>query len=194
MGSAMRSVGLGGSDIGTGASAAATGGAGLGGWGTAALLGGGSVIAGLLGASAAQDAAQIQADAAKQAAQATQYQYQQTRADLLPYQAMGINATNALTSAMGLQAGMDPSKSLLLSSFNPTMAQLEATPGYKFSLLQGLDAAQNNMAAQGLGRSGAAAKGAINYAEGLAGTTYQQQFQNALAQKSQIYNMLAGNM
>jgi hypothetical protein len=72
------------------------------------------------------------------------------------------------------------------------MAQLSQTPGYQFTLGQGMQAAQNGFAAQGLGASGAAQKGAINYAEGLAGTTFQQQFQNYLSQNQQIYNMLGG--
>jgi len=58
--------------------------------------------------------------------------------------------------------------------------------------MQGMEAAQNGFAAQGLGQSGAALKGGINYAEGLASTTFQQQFQNYLGQNQQIYNMLGG--
>lgn len=76
--------------------------------------------------------------------------------------------------------------------FNPTMASLAATPGYQFILQQGLQGVQNSYAASGLGTSGPALKGAANYAEGLAGTTYQQQFENYLAQNQQIYNMLGG--
>jgi hypothetical protein len=82
----------------------------------------------------------------------------------------------------------------LTAKFNPTMTQLAQTPGYQFTLDQGLLAAQNGYAAQGLGSSGAAEKGAINYASGLASTTYQQQFENYLAQNQQIYNMLGGEV
>ena len=63
-------------------------------------------------------------------------------------------------------------------TFAPTMENLEKTPGYKFILDQGLKAVQNSYAAQGLGTSGAAMKGAADYAEGLASTTYQNQFKN----------------
>lgn len=53
-------------------------------------------------------------------------------------------------------------------------ATLAKTPGYQFSLDQGLRASNNQLAARGLGGSGGAvAKGATNYAEGLAGTTWQ---------------------
>ncbi len=50
---------------------------------------------------------------------------------------------------------------------------LQKTPGYQFTQQQGLQATQNAMAAQGLGVSGAALKGAANYATGLAQNTYQ---------------------
>lgn len=80
----------------------------------------------------------------------------------------------------------------LLQPFNPTMEDLAKTPGYQFTLGQGLQAVQNSYAAQGLGSSGAAIKGAANYAEGLASTTYQQQFNNYWTQLMHQYDMLSG--
>lgn len=71
-------------------------------------------------------------------------------------------------------------------------ADLANTPGYQFTLGQGLQAINNSYAAQGQGKSGNVMAGGINYAEGLAGTTYNQQFANYLAQNQQIYNMVAG--
>lgn len=69
---------------------------------------------------------------------------------------------------------------------------LESTPGYQFNLTQGLKAVQNSAAARGLGNSGAALKGAANFATGLADSTYQNQFANELAQRNQAYNQLLG--
>jgi hypothetical protein len=68
----------------------------------------------------------------------------------------------------------------------PTQAQLEATPGYKFTLQQGLESVQNSAAARGLGSSGAALKGAATYVTGLADQTYQNNF-NDMAQVAQGY-------
>lgn len=85
------------------------------------------------------------------------------------------------------------------STFNPTNAPLTApftaaslpyTPGYQFTLNQGLKSTQNSYAAEGLGSSGAALKGAADYATGQAGNTYNQQFANYLTQNQQIANML----
>jgi len=79
---------------------------------------------------------------------------------------------------------------MLTAPFSP--ADLTNTPGYKFTLDQGLQTVQNSYAAQGLGRSGAALKGAAGYATGLAQSTYNQQLNNYLTQNRQVYDMLMG--
>lgn len=66
-----------------------------------------------------------------------------------------------------------------LASTNEESA-LEATPGYKFTLDQGLKSVQNSAAARGLGTSGAALKGAASYVTGLADSTYQSNLLNPL--------------
>lgn len=111
----------------------------------------------------------------------------------------GLNALfgQGATPGSGTGGGATPFQGTgvygsLTSPFNPTMAQLSQTPGYQFTLGQGLMATQNSFAAQGLGSSGAAMKGAAQYAEGLASTTYQQQFNNYWAQNQSIYNELMG--
>lgn len=143
-------------------------------------------------ADAATNAAQIQAHAADNAAAQQEAQFEQTNANLQPYRALGSGAIGELSQLTGTNTGGNPLTAPLTKPFNPTMADLEATPGYQFTKDQGLKSVQNSFAAQGLGSSGAAIKGGTNYAEGLASTTFQQQFNNYLAQNQQIYNMLAG--
>lgn len=146
-----------------------------------AIIGSGVVGAGasIFGSQTAADA---QRDAANQASQTQLQMFGQTQQNLAPFIQGGQQSLGALQAAIpGLTA-----------NFNPTMQQLQQTPGYQFTLGQGLKSTQNSYAAQGLGSSGAAMKGAANYAEGLAGTTYQQQFTNNLAQNAQAYNMLYG--
>lgn len=147
-----------------------------------AALAGGSAISGLVGANASSNAASAQQQAAQQATQAQLAMYKNNAANLQPFIQSGLVGQDALMRAIPT----------LIKPFQPTMAQLAATPGYQFALQQGQLGTQNSFAAQGLGTSGAALKGAANYAEGLASTTYQQQFQNDLSSKSQQYNMLAG--
>ena len=152
----------------------------------AGVIGGGAQIAGAaIGGNAASSAA-------KTAANTQLDMFNQTQANLAPYISAGNSAESALQPLIGTNAGGNPLTAALTAPFQPTMAQLSQTPGYQFTLGQGLEATQNSYAAQGLGSSGAAMKGGIQYAEGLAGTTYQQQFQNYLTQNAQIYNMLTG--
>src|ERR1035438_109307 len=64
-------------------------------------------------------------------------------------------------------------------SFNPS--PLQNPPGYQFQLQQGNRGVSAGRAAAGLSGSGAAAKALGTFDQGLAGTTYNQQYQNALS-------------
>ena len=139
-----------------------------------------SLIGGLISSSAASSAADTQAAAADRAAAASQAQYAQTREDLAPYRGYGTVAGGQLVNRLNQ----------LTSPFNPTMADLEATPGYQFTRDQGLKSVQNAAAAKGLGISGAALKGAANYATGLADSTYKTQFDIDQANKTNSFNKL----
>lgn len=79
-------------------------------------------------------------------------------------------AGSAPTNQQGMMQGF---------SWNPTMQQLASTPGYQFTLQQGLQGVQNQYSGMGLGVSGAEQKGAASYASGLASQTYDQQLKNA---------------
>lgn len=146
---------------------------------TGAIIGGSvaSAGAGLIGSSQASAA---QTKAAKIAAQTQQVMYDQTRADLAPYRDIGTYAGNQLTNRLAE----------LTSPIVMDQASLEATPGYRFNLSQGLKAAQNSAAARGLGLSGAAIKGATTFATGLADSTFQNQFSNAVTNQTNAFNKL----
>lgn len=169
--------------------------------GAGAIGGISSLIGGANSASAATQAAKIQAQAATQASQLQyqaeqqalgfqQQQYQTTQQNLAPYMAAGGAGLSDLLASTGSLAGqvqgavqpITPITSALTGPPPNNMALLAQTPGYQFTLQQGLQATQNSYAAQGLGTSGAALKGAANYSEGLASTTYEQQYQNWLNQ------------
>lgn len=93
---------------------------------------------------------------------------------------------------MGASAGTTPSQS---GSPPDILTALQNLPGYQFTLQQGLKSTQSGAAARGLGSSGAALKGAANYATGLADSTYGNQV-NRLAQSAGMglsaANALAG--
>lgn len=153
-----------------------------------------SAVASVAGAainSSAAGAASKEQAAAQNAAMAQQAAYyNDASGNLTPFITTGQSANSQLATLTGTNAGGNPLTAALTAQFQPTMDQLSATPGYQFSLNQGLKAAQNNLTAQGLGGSGQAEAGAANYAQGLASTTYNQQLQNYLAQNQQTYNML----
>lgn len=147
---------------------------------------------GLLGSSANQQASSQMSQGNLMAALMQQQMYQQQQQNLAPFMKTGQNALGALAPLIGAQEGGNPLTSPLTSMFNPTMEQLAQTPGYQFTLDQGLRNVQNSFAAKGLGSSSNALRGAADYATGLASQTYQQQFQNYWNQNQNIYNMLAG--
>ena len=145
----------------------------------------GAAVAGVAGSmmssSAAKSAAKTQAGAADAATAAAAQQNAQTRSDLLPYNQAGQDAQAKLNA---LSSG-DPSAWRVYGmsgpTFQPTQAQLAATPGYQWDLSQGLNSVNSSNAAKGLGVSGAALKGAANFATGLANNTLTTQagiFQN----------------
>jgi hypothetical protein len=148
----------------------------------AAIIGIGAAVGGIATAVGASSAAHAQERAAQLASQTQQSQYNQTRADLLPYQQAGQGALNQLQQQMGY----------LTTPFNPTQQQLEQTPGYQFNLSQGLKSVNNALGARGLLNSGAVMKGAASYATGLADSTYLDQFNVDQANKNNIYNRLMG--
>lgn len=117
----------------------------------------------------------------QQAADAQAAMYQQTRADLAPYTQAGVNNLgNLQTFANSGPYGPGGTNYLAMAEGQlpgqMTQAELEATPGYQFTRTQGLQAVQNAAAARGLGVSGAALRGAADYATGLANSTYKDQF------------------
>lgn len=167
---------------------------------TIGLLGGTALqgIGGLLGAGqqqrAASSAGQMGWLGAILAAQAQEQGYQRAQQALSPYSTAGSNAINMLMGYLqgdaAQKAGIGGGGANLMSTFQPTQAQLEQTPGYQFTLSQGTKAAQNAAAARGLGSSGGAIQSGVDYATGLASTTFQQQLENYLKQNQQAFNML----
>jgi hypothetical protein len=146
--------------------------------GSAAIGAAGSIFGASQQANAAQAGIAAQQQMYGQGLSFAQQQAGQAAGTLNPFITAGSNALGAYQAALpGLTKPFDAS-------------MLASTPGYQFTLGQGLKSTQNAFAAQGLGSSGAALKGAAAYSTGLAQNTYNQQFQNYLAQNQQIGNLL----
>ena len=142
-----------------------------------------------------------QASGQEQAANTQQAMFNTIQGNEQPYIQEGQSANSALSQLLGLTpatgkggtaSGTGLQGGYLTQTFQPTMAQLESTPGYQFALQQG-DQAINNANAPGIGAaSGAAYKSLINYNQGLASTQYQNQFNNFQTQQNNIFNRLSG--
>lgn len=113
--------------------------------------------------------------------------------NLQPYLQGGNTGLTGLLGMLGLPGGEAGSNAGLANtlrtpfSFDPS--QLENTPGYQFTLQQGLKSLNNQNSAQGLGLSGAQQKGLLQYATGLANQTYGDQYNRALQQFTTNYGL-----
>lgn len=145
-----------------------------------------SAVAAVAGTAVSAGSSLMGADAQNESVDSANAQqrafYDQMRADLKPFLDTGYKANTDLSNRL----------TELTSPITMDQETLEKTPGYQFNLTQGLKSTQNSAAARGLGNSGAALKGAATYATGLADSTYQNQFNNAMANQENAYNRLMG--
>jgi len=122
----------------------------------------GSTVGGILGAINSGRAASEEKNALNQYLNLAQTQGATNTANFAPYLATGTAGAQAFQNDLGS----------LTQGFNPTLAQLQATPGYQFQQQQGDLGVTNSMAAQGLSGSGAELAGLSQYNTGLANQTY----------------------
>jgi hypothetical protein len=134
-----------------------------------------SIGSSLIGGSAAKSAASKQADAAQYAADQQREMFGLVNEQQKPYREAGYGALTRIGQLLpGLTAPI-------------SAAELRRMPGYQFAINQGTQAARQNMNVGGGGSNvdRAAQKFAIDYTS----TTAMPQ---AIAQRNQIYNTLAG--
>lgn len=101
---------------------------------------------------------------------------------------------NALVIPSANQATTTTTPAATSQGFDSSSIQaaLENLPGYQFTKTQGLKSVQNAAAARGLGISGAALKGAADFATGLADNTFGNQFNRLLESAKLGANAAAG--
>lgn len=128
------------------------------------------------------EAAGAQEQAAQLASQTQLQMFGVQQQNLAPYEQLGQLGNTGLTNNLAS----------LTAPINMTQQTLDQTPGYQFNLSQGLKSVQNGQSAMGLGNSGADQKAQASYASGLANSTYQNQFNNAVTNQTNTYNRLLG--
>ena len=142
-----------------------------------AILGGTSLVSGLLGANSARSAASAQSDAADRATAAQFAAMQQQRDDLQPWRQTGEAANNKLAAMLGL---------------NGQTSDFTTDPSYQFRLAEGQKAVDNSAAARGSTLSGAALKALTKYGQGMASTEYQNSFNRLSGVSGQGQSAAAG--
>ncbi len=179
---------------------------------------------GLDSASAAQQAAETQANAATNASN-LQYQIFKDQTALQePFRQGGLAAENRLLTLLGIQPQQSPATSatgggpgaVVANALAPStgaglnvnpndpnfgkyagdfsMADFQADPGYAFRLTQGLKALDRQAAARGGLISGAALKAAQSYGQDMASQEYQNAFNRYQVNRSNQLNPLQSLM
>lgn len=172
-------------------------GTGPGGYGPLAMSGLsaiGSIIGGVKSANAAGNAAQIQANAARDANNALLQQYYQSRADLTPFREAGYQALGGLTglTQQPFQVGQyaaQPALNPAGYAFTPPSGQqvLNDDPGYQFRLQQGQQALERSASARGTQLSGGQMKAVQGYGQDYASQEYQNAYNRLLGQNELAY-------
>jgi len=146
------------------------------------IMAGGSIAGGLIGASSARKAAEMQANAAREAIAQQQRMFDIQNEQQRPYREAGYSALSDISNM----------KPYLTKQFGQEDFQAGIDPSYNFRLAQG-NLATTNLANQAGGLvSGNTLQGLTNYGQGAASQEFQNAFNRFQTQRGNIYNTLAG--
>ena len=148
----------------------------------AAIMGGSSILGGLIGSKGAEKGAQTQADAMRESARLQKEMFDIQNAQQKPYREAGYSALSDISNM----------KPYLTQQFGPEQFAQGVDPGYAFRLAQGQRAlqAQQNLGGGLLGGNALAAM--QDYTQGQASQEYGNAFNRFQTQRGNIYNTLAG--
>lgn len=134
-------------------------------------------VSSLVGADAARSTGNKQAGATRYGADLAQQQYEQTRADQMPFMEAGKTALNKLIP--------------LATNYTPfDYNAMTADPGYGFRLSEGQKALERSAAARGGLISGGALKAAARFGQDMGSQEYNSSFNRYLAQRNAELNPL----
>lgn len=158
---------------------------------TAGLIGGGaSLIGSIFGASAAEKASQQQVAEEQQALQFQQTEYNQQQANQAPFLAAG---QSSVTSLMNDFSNGTYGPGSIQPFTAPTLAQAQQMPGYQFTQAQGDEGILAAAAASGGAITGGTEKALDIYNTGLADSSYQQLYNQAMsAYQAQLQTQAQG--
>jgi len=165
----------------------------------------GAIVSGVgagLGALASYSGAQMQADAAKQAAANQLSMFNTINNQLAPQRGAGYQSLNQIRSMLpgqyttygetGQPTGTAQGTDYLTRQFTPQDLQAGLAPNYQFMLGQGQQQTQRQANLAGGAMSGNTLRALQNYTQDYANNAYQNAFTNFNTQRTGIYNTLAG--
>lgn len=155
----------------------------------AGIMGGSSILGGILGGNAQDKAAKAAAEAQRQALSFTQGVYGTAKDQYNPYITTGTNALYSLGSLFGLPGAAGQPTGGAQSAFQ----QFTQTPAYQFPLEQAMLGANRGLAASGLTGSGAQMRELSRLGAGYASQGFGN-YIGQLAQLAGLGNQSIGNL
>lgn len=164
------------------------------------LRAGVDIVSGIRNANVVQEAARLQSDAARDAAnigsQTADRQMELAREIFAaqtalnePFRQGGVNALNRMQDLLGISNNRRaPGYGSLARNF--TMADFQADPGYAFRMSEGLKALDRQAAARGGLISGGALKAAQGYGQDLASQEFMNAFNRYQTNRTNLLNPL----
>jgi hypothetical protein len=128
-----------------------------------ALLGGGSILGGILGGKGAKKAAKAQVQLGREALDLQKQMFEEGRTDLAPWREAGGQAIGQGLAM--LQPGYD----------------YTASPGYQFRFNEGQRAVDSSAAAKGMLMSGGTLKDLTRFGQGVAAADFNDQFNRVMS-------------
>lgn len=144
---------------------------------------GGNLLGGLIGAGASKDAAGMQSDATRYAADLQNNQFETTRKDMAPWREVGQGALYQLRDMT------QPGGSLMQQY---TGADLMSDPGYQFGLDTGRAAVDQSAAGRGVLFSGKTLKDLMQFGTDYGGTKFNEGFARDMQNKQFQQGALSG--
>ena len=147
----------------------------------------------ITGSRAATDAANIQAESAREARALAEKMFNEQKALQEPYRAAGITAQNQLLNLLGLSGNTAASEyGKFARPFG--MSDFQQDPGYAFRLSEGIKALEASRAARGGLLSGAAGKALTRYGQEMGSQEITNAFNRFQTERANRLNPLAGLM
>jgi hypothetical protein len=152
-----------------------------------------ALVSAVTGSQAATNAAEIQAQSAREARALAEKMFNEQKALQEPYRSAGITAQNQLLNLLGLSGNTAAAEyGKFARPFG--MSDFQADPGYAFRLSEGMKALEASRAAKGGLLSGATGKALQRYGQEMGTQEYGNAFNRYQTERANRLNPLAGLM